>query len=255
MLIDFLSQDNYNQYNIRLAHLIGLEPAIYVNELLKINYKAVRKNKYRSVASSDYAEFGQSNIYFQVDRKYIEEQTTLSPSSQLTIDKKLIEMKIIKKLANTPDELCIDVEVLISWFAEQNEKVVKTLTTTLNSSTVAKQNKTEAIKEQIKIALKSNDTEIYNAYRGWVDAMFSNPKVGMLTAAAAKAFKSNIENFVNGNRVAELEIIEIAIMGSYKIPDWAITQYKTRHKIQDSCTKLVAVTSTTTMTSTDIFDF
>ena len=76
MLINFLSTDNYNSFNIELAHLIGLQEAIYLNELININQKAVRKNKIE-------------DNYFLVDRKYIESRTTLNIDEQREIDQAL----------------------------------------------------------------------------------------------------------------------------------------------------------------------
>ena len=40
MLIDLISQSNYN---VSLAKIIGLHPAIYINTLLSINSKAITK--------------------------------------------------------------------------------------------------------------------------------------------------------------------------------------------------------------------
>jgi hypothetical protein len=36
MLIELLSMSNYGNYNIKVAHILGLEAAIYLNELLNI---------------------------------------------------------------------------------------------------------------------------------------------------------------------------------------------------------------------------
>ena len=83
MLINFLSTDNYNSFNIELAHLIGLQEAIYLNELININQKAVRKNKIE-------------DNYFLVDRKYIESRTTLNIDEQREIDQALQTCNLIE---------------------------------------------------------------------------------------------------------------------------------------------------------------
>lgn len=59
MLLDLLSQNNYNSYNISLAKIIGLHPAIYVNTLLSINSKAISKQRLTN------------EEYFCIDRNYV----------------------------------------------------------------------------------------------------------------------------------------------------------------------------------------
>ena len=44
MLIDLLSANNYVNYNIKVAELVGLHPAIYLSELMNIQSKAEKKN-------------------------------------------------------------------------------------------------------------------------------------------------------------------------------------------------------------------
>ena len=44
MLVELLSQSNYQSFNIKLAQLLGLESAIYLSALIDINEKANGKN-------------------------------------------------------------------------------------------------------------------------------------------------------------------------------------------------------------------
>ena len=45
MLIDLLATDNQASYNIKIAQVMGLHTAIYINELINISNKATQKNK------------------------------------------------------------------------------------------------------------------------------------------------------------------------------------------------------------------
>ena len=45
MLIDLLATDNLANYNIKIAQIMGLHTAIYINELINISNKATQKNK------------------------------------------------------------------------------------------------------------------------------------------------------------------------------------------------------------------
>ena len=65
MLIQLLSQSNYGSFNITVAHMLNLETAVYLSELMNINEKALRKNKL-------------DDNQFILDRKYITERTTIS---------------------------------------------------------------------------------------------------------------------------------------------------------------------------------
>ena len=64
MLIELLSTSNYVSYNIKLAELLGLHPAIYISELMNINDKAIKKDKLE-------------DDYFTLVRSYITARTTL----------------------------------------------------------------------------------------------------------------------------------------------------------------------------------
>lgn len=254
MLTDFMSLDNYGHYNIALAHMIGLEPAVYVSELINIRRKAVRKQKFRYI-NPDLFDTEKSELYFIVDRKYIEEVTTLSVKKQVDFDNALIDLKIIKKTDN-PDEIFFDEEYFVNLFADQNETVIKKITPTMVKKGT-KTSKAEYTKEQTKCALKTDDEELYNAYRDWVDAVYANPKAGVFTVAAAKLFKKTVETFTNGNRNALMEILQFATISGFKTPEWVINDYKKKHNIPMSCNLLPTQTvqATTNTTNPNLVDF
>ena len=45
MLLDLLSTDNLVNYNVKIAQIMGLHTAIYINELINISNKAIKKKK------------------------------------------------------------------------------------------------------------------------------------------------------------------------------------------------------------------
>ena len=45
MLIELLSMSNYAHFNVKLAEILGLHPAIYLALIMDINEKAIRKSK------------------------------------------------------------------------------------------------------------------------------------------------------------------------------------------------------------------
>ena len=65
MLIDLLNSYNYLMVNMSAIHIFGLNTAVYCAELLNISKKAYKKKKLID------------GVYFEVDRKFIREQTSL----------------------------------------------------------------------------------------------------------------------------------------------------------------------------------
>ena len=112
MLVELLSQSNYQSFNIKLAQLLGLESAIYLSALIDINEKAFRKNKI--------IDHG----FFMVDRDYIKARTTLTKSKQEKIECELNKLGILE-LSN--DHLKINLEILTSLVLEENEEIRRDL--------------------------------------------------------------------------------------------------------------------------------
>src|SRR5574344_1314826 len=109
MLLDLLSMDNYASYNIKVAQIFGLHPAIYLNELLNINEKAVRKSKITGEAT------------FTIDRAYIEKRTTLTRAEQLEIDETFKEIGLLKVDESNQNMMSLDITTLTSIMSEGKE--------------------------------------------------------------------------------------------------------------------------------------
>lgn len=110
MLIDLLAQSNQGSYNVEVAARVGLYASVYISALIDINEKALRKNK-------------MDNDFFTVDRKYLEERTTLTKKQQKEIESKLIDFKILKRGSNE-NQLSIDVVLLASLLMDDDEKFI-----------------------------------------------------------------------------------------------------------------------------------
>ena len=97
MLIELISQSNYQSYNVIIARTFGLETAVYLNALVEINEKAIRKNKL-------------FEDHFNINRKYITDRTTLTISQQKSIEDTLESVDIIHK--NGTDCIRVDIDTL-----------------------------------------------------------------------------------------------------------------------------------------------
>lgn len=213
MLIDLISTDNQVTFNIKLAHIIGLHPAIYAAELININNKAIRKNKI-------------NEHYFKIDRQYLTQKTTFSEEEQLEIENILVEFKLISKLENQPNTIQINLEVLTTIFMNTDEHLVNNLKTLIDISNTKKnkKTKTEIIKDNLKLSINCENTELCEAYKSWIDGVYANPK-GFLSKRAIQIFQKTVDEFSQHNLDTALTIIDIATVNGYRDATWAISKY------------------------------
>lgn len=211
MLLDLLSMDNYASYNVKVAQIFGLHPAIYLSELLNINEKAVRKSKIT----------GEST--FTIDRAYIEKRTTLTKAQQLEIDETFKEIGLLKVDESNQNMMSLDITTLTSIMSEGKEfiKELKLMTKRISKT---RRTKDEIIKEGLKNHIQTDNPELYEAYCDWIDAVYA--KQGWMSARSVKVAQHDVDNCSNRNLDVALKIIEIAAVRGYREMEWAINVYK-----------------------------
>jgi hypothetical protein len=216
MLIDLLTLDNYLSFNVKLAHLIGLNASIYCSELLNIVKKAQKKNKMID------------DEYVKVDRKYIFEKTTLHIEDQLVVDCNLAKIKLITKKPDNPDIIKLDVDLLASLINEDDVKLTKSIqertkaTSPRGVKESARQREIAEVKESIPIT----NYELLTALREWVDAIFNNPKIGYLSKTAVRLFVETLNNYTKGDLDLALRIVHICTIQCYRDCNWGISTYE-----------------------------
>lgn len=208
MLVNLISRDNYNTYNIELAHVIGLHEAIYLNELINIQEKATRKNK---------LEEG----FFSVDRNYIKQRTTLKPEEQKDIDIALKSYGILYTGGNK-DSIKIDLNCLITLLNDGNEIVLKKAVKDIKEK--KKTSKAEIIKQSLKNNIRTDNNELRNSYCEWIDSVIA--KRGYMSKKAVAEGQNVVDAFCNRDLDLALKIISIATVNSYIDMNWAINNYK-----------------------------
>ena len=211
MLIELLSMDNYVSYNIKIAEIFGLHPAIYLSELMNINDKAIRKSKIT----------GES--YFTVDRKYIEKRTTLTKAQQLKIDDTFKEIGLLKVDETDQNTLTLDITVLTS-IMTGGKQTIKELKSLTNKISKTKRTKDEAIKDNLKNYITTDNPELREAYFDWIDAVYA--KQGWMSARSVKEAQKDVDNASGRNLDVALKIINIAAIRGYREMEWAINAYK-----------------------------
>ena len=210
MLLDILCSDNYEMFNVKLAKVVGLQGAVYINVLLNIQQKATKKEK---------LEEG----YILLDRKYVKERTSIDEDVQRELDENLSKLRLIHR--KDDDRLFIDVEALSALTLEEDEGVIKDINEVATRVKKAVHNRgmtqRQRQAESLKGYLVCSNLELLNAYKGWVDGVYANPK-GFLSKRAIEIFQRGVDDFAKGDLDLALKIVEIATVNGYRNVDWAI---------------------------------
>lgn len=211
MLVDLLSMDNYVNYNIQLAQILGLHPAIYISELLNINEKAVRKKKI-------------IDDYFVVDRKYIEKRTTLDSIEQEKIDKFLIKLSILKQDTSNKNRLTLDLTILTSLVSATPATVrdLKSLVKSISPS--KKKTKAACIADELKGKVLTQNVELRQSYYEWIDAVMH--KQGWMSATSVTSGEKVIDDYCDHDLDLAIQLLRIASINGYRDIQWAINSYE-----------------------------
>lgn len=221
MLLDLLSTDNLANYNVKIAQVMGLHTAIYVNELINISNKAIKKKKLVS------------DKYFLLNREYITKRTTLSLEEQLAIDNKLEKVFVLQKPTNDIDHIYLDIEKLAEIISSDDSDYLNKVKKKTEVKTAALPGMKQTLKqrqaEEFKNSINITHPELKEAYDGWVDGVLANPK-GFLSKRAIKIFIDTVDSFADGYLDIALKIIDIATTNGYRDATWAINKYNEENK-------------------------
>lgn len=210
MLVELLSQSNYQSFNIKLAQLLGLESSIYLSALIDINEKAYRKDKI-------------IDGFFIVDRDYVEKRTTLNKTRQSKIESELSRVGILQ-LSN--ERIKINLEILTSLVLEENEDIRKDLSSFRKAATAKSKGDyiLNAVKNNIDQTLPE---ELQQAYSNWLDSVYS--KFNFINKQTLFNAQVEVNNAANHDLDAAINIINIAAANGWKDMKWAVKVYKERY--------------------------
>lgn len=216
MLINLISLSNYQSYNVVLARVLGLNEAVYLNALIEINEKAIRKNKLQ-------------DEHFLIDRKYIQSRTTLGVSQQKNIEKALESVKIIHK--NNDDCIKVNVDILFSIMKDENEDVVEDLSFIKQHSKTQKNAKAENILKAVKNHINQEyPPDMIQAYSEWLDVIQN--KFGFVSKQMILNAQTTIDNAANHDAVKAIDMIHIASANGWKDMKYAVKVYNEQPKIK-----------------------
>jgi len=209
MLLDLLRTDNYVSFNKRLAHIIGLEQSIYVNQIINIMGKAEKKNKIYE------------NGYVKLDRKYIFEQTTLTIERQLELDNSLMNIRLMVKDFEDNDLLKIDTQLLADITTNDDVKVSDNLSQIIKKNTkLDKRTKNLILVENLSKYIDTSNVELDKALREWILALIEGKK--LINSATITKFQDDLFNYTQGKLVDALELVQIATANAYREFSWCV---------------------------------
>lgn len=216
MLTDLMCTDNYAMFNVKVANVMGLHAAVYVNEILNITQKAQQKRKI-------------VNGFVTINRDYVQHRTTIFPEEQISIDKKLVGIGVLSVAEDNPDNIQLSVDALANLVAADDADLLKkvsklTVVKSVTSSSTKMSMRQKTILE-LKDFIKCSNEELLAAYKDWVDGVYANPK-GYLSKRAIIVFQRDVDEFARGDLDLALKVIEIATINGYRCAEWAINTFK-----------------------------
>ena len=216
MLTDLMCTDNYAMFNVKVANVMGLHAAVYVNEILNITQKAQQKRKI-------------VDGYVTIDRDYVHHRTTIFPEEQISIDKKLVGIGVLSVAENNPDNIQLSVDTLANLVAADDANLLRKVTKLTEVKSVVQSSTKMSMRQktilELKDFIKCSNEELLNAYRDWVDGVYANPK-GYLSKRAIIVFQRDVDEFARGDLDLALKIIEIATINGWRCAEWAINTFK-----------------------------
>lgn len=213
MLIDILSPGNYVSYNVYLAHMLGLDCAIYLSELIRINEQSNQNNK---------PEEGK----FTVDRAYIAQRTTFDDKKQKSLDQRLSDIGVITLEKPKGNVMSLNLPLLVDLVSNNDENSQKAFEKFLKTCEAKSKKKTkeEVMRENLYTCIRTENEELRMAYTQWIDAICD--RFGWMAKASVTFAQDAVDKESSYDLDVALDIIKIATINGYKDMQWAINTYE-----------------------------
>lgn len=207
---------------------------------MNINDKAIKKNKL-------------DQEYFKLDRSYITSRTTIDESEQLEIEENLLKLGILER-GESDDLLSLNITTLTTLMMTTDEELIDKIKKgrKRKSRSSNKSTKADKIKENLKANLRVQNTELRQAYEGWIDAIYD--KQGWMSVKCVTVAEDTVDEFSGRNLDIALKLLEIASIHGYRDIQWAINMYNKQYSVSYKPSPSVKrVVTTNAQLSSEVF--
>ena len=216
MYLEVLAADNYISVNRKLAQLFDLKTAVYIAELSNIITKVYKKKTF------------DENGFFQVNREYITERTTISLEDQLICDSVLTKVGVLEEQKDDSSKIRMDIGLLTSIITSEDATLLSSIAKKCKVSKVKKSEaKVQAIRQSLKAGIVESDSDILKALYDWTDAVLDSKN--FLSKRVIEIFQDQLNQYTS-DKTTKLAIIILATVHAYKDVGWAISLYEKNNK-------------------------
>lgn len=214
MLLDLINTDNYVQFNKKLAHIIGLSASIYVNQIVTIMGKAIKKDK------------TYDDGFVLLDRMYIFNQTTITLEEQSKLDNNLMGLGLLVKNIDNPDMVKIDIQLLADMTSMDDETTkVKINRIMMTNRKMNKHEKNTQIALGFMEKVQIDDESLRSSLQKWIVSLLDANK--QFNKGVLNEFLDGLYNYTKGDLDIALSLVDIASDYTYRDIKWAINKYET----------------------------
>ena len=169
-------------------------------------------------------------MYFTVDRKYIQERTTLDEPTQLSLEENLLSLGILEKTQGNDNDLSLNVTALTSILMSQDETLLKDISKIVKAKSSPKRTKSQVIRDNLKENIVTTNEELREAYSEWIDSVYA--KEGWMSKKAVVSAQAVVDEFSQHDLDIALKVVDIAAINGYRDMSWAVNTYKKDYNIQ-----------------------
>lgn len=218
MYSDVLGQASTLLVNIKLAKIFNLNCAVYIAALTEIVEKVSRKKTYDPITG-----------FFNLDRKYVEEKTTLSELEQLECDTMLMKVGIIAESEEDKNKIAVDIkkvfDLIISDDKNEIEKVSKLVEKTKKAKSATKKDYIIAGLKKCLVELEPDET-VRAKEEDWIEAIYGNRH---LTKAVIQVFQRELNEYTS-DQATKIKLVELAMTSGYATFDWIKSTYERNNR-------------------------
>lgn len=227
MFVDLLNSYNYLMVNMTAIKIFGLNISVYCAELLNIYKRTFLKKKLIE------------DKYFEIDRKFIKEQTSLTEEDQLACDLNLKKIDLISYYNNENHNIIsFDFEKFASLITSEDINFIKNISKSvkINTPRGIKETKKQAILDNLKTNINSDNQQLNGALSDWLEVIYN--KQGWASKKSVELFQQTLHDYTKGDLQLALKIVEIATVNGLRDCSWAINNYEQSLKKNTSSVRI-----------------